>query len=385
MVLLKYLFRNIFRHKLRTFLTILSVSVAVLSFCLLDTIVKAWYAGVSASSAYRLIVRNAISLVFPLPISYKEKIRQIDGISYVAQGNWFGGIYIEEKNFFANFAVDGENFLKLYPEFLLDEKEKKEFLKDRKGCVVGRKLVERFGWKIGDTVILKGTIFPGNWEFVIRGIYKGKDKSVDESQFLFHWSYLNETLKRTAPRRADLAGYFIVGIKNPEKAAEISREIDKQFKNSIAETFTETEKAFQLSFITMTEAIVTAIKLVSYVVIFIILIVVANTMAMSVRERRNEYALFKNFGFEPVAIMSIIVGESTLIVLSGAIIGIIFTFPAVEIISDILSAYFPIFHLDRIIIYKSLLYSLLSGFISGILPAIKAVNVNVAEGLRWSG
>ncbi len=383
MVLLKYLFRNIFRHKLRSILTILSVSVAVLSFCLLNTIISAWYAGVSASSAYRLIVRNAISLVFSLPISYKEKIKQISGITYVAQGNWFGGIYIEEKNFFANFAVDSETFLKLYPEFIVSENEKKAFLMDRKGCLVGRKLVERFNWKIGNNVVLRGTIFPGNWEFVIRGIYRGRDKSVDESQFLFHWDYLNETLKKTSPTRADQAGYFIVGIKNPEDAAVISREIDSLFKNSLAETLTETEKAFQLSFVAMTEAIVIVIKLVSFVVIGIIFVVVANTMNMSVRERKNEYALFKMFSYGNTIIFGIILGESMLIVLTGAILGIILTFPAVKVVGDILSVYFPIFNLHREVIYESLFISFIVGILSGLIPAARSIKINLAEGLKW--
>lgn len=384
MVLLNYLFRNIFRHKLRSILTALSVSIAVLSFCLLNTIISAWYAGVSASSSYRLVVRNAISLVFSLPLSYKEKIRQVKGVTYVSQGNWFGGIYIEEKNFFANFAVEPETFLKLYPEFIVKEEEKKAFLSDRKGCLVGRKLIERFGWKIGDIVVLRGTIFPGNWEFVIRGIYYGKDKNVDESQFLFHWDYLNETLKKFTPLRADQAGYYIVGIKNPEDAAVISKEIDNLFKNSLAETLTETEKAFQLSFVTMTEAIVIAIKLVSFVVIGIILVVVANTMNMSVRERRGEYAIFKMFGFSYTVIIGIIIGESLLIVLTGSIVGIIFTFPAVKVVGDILSVYFPVFNLDPKVIYESVFFSFLVGILSGIIPAIRSIKVNLAEGLRWN-
>jgi putative ABC transport system permease protein len=385
MVLLKYLFRNILRHKLRSFLTVLSVSIAVLSYCLLNTIINAWYAGVSASSSYRLIVRNAISLVFSLPISYRERIKQLKGVTNVAYGNWFGGIYIEEKNFFANFAVEPETFLKLYPEFIISDAEKKEFLKDRKGCIVGRKLTERFGWKVGDRVVLRGTIFSGNWEFVIKGIYKGKDRTVDESQFLFHWEYLNETLKKTNPRRADQVGYFIVGISNPEDAAEVSKEIDGLFKNSIAETLTETEKAFQLSFVTMTEAIVIAIKVVSYVVIAIIIVVVANTMAMSVRERKSEYATMKAFGFDSFIISFIIILESVLISLIGSVIGIILTFPAVKIVGDILSVYFPIFVLREVVIYKSLSYSILAGFLSGLLPSIEVIRVGIADGLRWSG
>lgn len=385
MVLLKFLFRNAFRHKLRSFLTILSVAVAVLSFSLLNTIVNAWYAGVSASSAYRLVVRNAISLIFSLPISYKEKIRQVKGVTTVAQGNWFGGIYIEEKNFFPNFAVEAHSYLKLYPEFLVSESEKVEFLKNRMGCLVGRKLSQRFGWKIGDKVVLKGTIFPGNWEFVINGIYKGRDESVDESQFFFHWDYLNETLKKVSPRRADQAGFYIVGIKDPEKAAIISQEIDSIFKNSLAETLTETEKAFQLSFIAMTEAIVLAIKLISFLVIGIIFVVVANTMVMSVRERRSEYALLKTLGFGKKHIYFLILGESISICMLGAIVGVLLTFPAVDIVANILIAYFPVFKLDPRTLYNAIGLALFVGFMSGFLPGLRAIKVRIADGLRWVG
>ncbi|MFO0754766.1 MAG: hypothetical protein U0411_15740, partial [Thermodesulfovibrionales bacterium] len=228
------------------------MTIAVLAFGLLRTVISAWYAGVEASSVNRLITRNAISLVFSLPINYKDKIRQVEGVEGVSAANWFGGIYIEEKNFFANFAVEPQTYLELVPEFVLPPDQKDAFLHDRKGAVAGRKLAGKYGWKIGDTITLKGTIFPGNWDFTLRGIYTGRDKTVDESQFIFHWDYLNETLKKVIPRRADQAGFFIVGLKNPQLAAQVSAAIDAQFRNSLAETLTETEKAFQLSFISMT-------------------------------------------------------------------------------------------------------------------------------------
>ncbi|MDD3295697.1 MAG: ABC transporter permease, partial [Geobacteraceae bacterium] len=201
MYILKLLWRNAFRHRLRTFLTVLGITVAILAFGMLRTLVDIWYSGVEASSATRLVTRNAVSLVFPLPISYKDRIRQIDGVKVVSWGNWFGGVYIDEKNLFANFAVDVESYLKLYPEFILSPDQAAAVNRDRKACVVGRKLADRFGWKIGDTIPLKGTIFPGTWEFVLRGVYNGRDKSTDETQMFFHWDYLNEIEKRTVPRR----------------------------------------------------------------------------------------------------------------------------------------------------------------------------------------
>jgi len=173
-VLLRLVFLNLLRHRLRSALTLCGICVAILCFGLLRTVISAWYAGVEASSANRLITRNAISLIFPLPLSYLERIRGVEGVKTVSYGNWFGGIYIEEKNFFANFAVEPRTYLELYPEFLLPEDQKQVFLRDRRACIVGRKLAKRFDWKVGDLITLRGTIFPGNWEFVLRGIYSGR-------------------------------------------------------------------------------------------------------------------------------------------------------------------------------------------------------------------
>src|SRR5665647_2069596 len=209
MFLLKLLSRNAFRHRLRTFLTVFGITVAILAFGLLQTVVSAWYAGVNASSSARLISRNAVSLVFSLPLAYRDRIRQVEGVGAVSYANWFGGVYITEKNFFPSFAIEPQSYLELYPEYIISPEEKRVFFLDRRGCVIGKKLAERFGWKLGDTIPLKGTIFPGNWEFVVRGIYTGAEKATDESQFFFQWEYLNQTLKKTVARRADQAGVYL--------------------------------------------------------------------------------------------------------------------------------------------------------------------------------
>jgi len=236
MHLFRIIFKNTFRHKLRASLTILGVTVVILAFGLLRTVVSAWYAGVEASSASRLVTRNSISLVFSLPISYKEKIRQIPGVKIVSYGNWFGGIYIDEKNFFANFAVEPKSYLELYPEYLLLPDQMAAFLRDRRAAIAGEKLAIKYGWELGDAITLKGTIFPGNWEFILRGIYRGRDKSTDETQFFFHWNYLNEMMKISAPRRADQTGFYLIGVDNPDLAEEVSVAVDHTFKNSLAET-----------------------------------------------------------------------------------------------------------------------------------------------------
>ena len=289
--------RNALRHKLRTLLTVVGIVVAIVAFGLLRTVVDAWYAGANASSSARLVTRNAVSLVFSMPLTYAQKIRQLDGVRSVSWANWFGGVYISERNFFAQFAIEPVSYLGMYPELVLAADERRAFLADRAGAIAGRKLAQEYGWNVGDTIPLRGTIFPGTWSFTLRGIYDGADKSTDESTFFFHWAYLNETVKRQFPRRADQTGVFIVELADPSRAAEVSTAIDATFANSLAETLTETEKAFQLGFIAMTEAILLAIEAVSFVVIVIIMAVMANTMAMTARERYAEYATLKALGF----------------------------------------------------------------------------------------
>jgi putative ABC transport system permease protein len=385
MFVLKLIIRNAFRHKLRSILTIIGVAIAVMAFGLLRTLVGVWYLGVESSSASRLVTRNAISLVFTLPISYEAKIRSIPGVKGTSYANWFGGIYITEKNFFPNFAVDARTYLDLYPEFVLDPGEKKAFILDRKGCVVGRSLAQRFGWKIGDVVTLKGTIFPGQWEFVVRGIYRGAEKSTDETQFFFHWDYLNETMKKTSPRRADMVGIYVVGLEKPERAAEVSLAIDGLFKNSLAETLTETERAFQMSFVAMTEAIVVAVQIVSYVVIVIIMVVAANTMAMTARERISEYATMKTLGFGAWHIAGAVFGESISIAMIGGMLGVVLSFPAGGWIEQELKQFFPVFSISAMTIYLDLLAAFVVGAVAAVFPTWRGATINIADGLRRIG
>jgi putative ABC transport system permease protein len=385
MYVLKILVRNLFRHKLRTALTVLGITIAILSFGLLRTFIDAWYAGVDASSASRLVTRNATSLVFPLPLAYKDKIRQIDGVKLVSWGNWFGGIYIEEKNFFANYAVDAPSYITLYPEYVLPADQKEAFFRDRRGSFAGRTLVERFHWKIGDIITLKGTIVPGDWEFVLRGIYFGKNANADETVFFFHWDYLNEVLKQRGSSFADQVGFYMIGVKDPNRAAEVAQAIDKTFKNSLAETLTETEKAFVLSFISMADAILVVIQLVSFVVIIIIIAVTANTMAMTARERIGEYAIFKTLGFGGGRIASMIIGESLLITMIGCLWGIALTPPITKIFGKVLGGYFPGFIVKMETIYMDIGAAIIVGLCAAIIPTWRAIHIRIADGLRRIG
>jgi putative ABC transport system permease protein len=385
MMLLKILFRNAFHNKLRSSLTILGIAVAILAFGLLRTVISSWYAGVEAASTTRLVTRNAISIIFPLPISYQEKIRQIEGVKIVSYGNWFGGVYIEEKNFFPNFCVEPKTYFQLYPEFVLDPLQKKAFLADRKGFVTGRKLAERFGWRIGDTVTLKGTIYLGNWDFVLRGIYHGRDETIDETQFFFHWNYLNEVIKQRTTTWADKVGFYMIGISRPDIAADVALAIDNTFKNSLAETLTETEKAFNQGFIAMSGAIVTAIQMVSFVVIFIIMAVVANTMAMTTRERTGDYSIMKTLGFGAKDITILIFGESLVITATGCIIGMILTFPAAKAFGHSLANYFPVFLVSAETLYYDIAAAYLIAVLAAIIPTRHAIRIRIADGLRRIG
>jgi putative ABC transport system permease protein len=347
--------------------------------------VDAWYAGANASSSARLVTRSSVSLVFPLPLTYAQKIRQVPGVAGVSWANWFGGVYVTERNFFAQFAVDAASYLEIYPELVLAPDEKKAFLADRKGAIVGRKLAEQYGWRVGDQIPLRGTIFPGTWTFTLRGIYDGADKTTDVSTMFFHWQYLNETLKRTALRRADQTGVFIVRIRDPQQAAEISAAIDSTFRNSLAETLTETEKAFQLGFIAMTEAILLAIQAVSFVVIVIIMAVMANTMAMTARERSAEYATLKALGFGNGFVAGLIFAESVGIAVLGGLLGVAVTFPVASAFADAMGTLFPIFYVSEQTVAMQLAAALLVGVMAAGIPAWHAARVRIVDGLRAVG
>ncbi|NQD36954.1 FtsX-like permease family protein [Permianibacter sp. IMCC34836] len=382
--LLKSAFLNAWRHRLRAVLTVTGLVVAILAFGLLKTIVTAWYAGADAASNARLVTRSSISLVFTLPISYKDRIRRVDGVTAISWANWFGGIYIDERNFFPQFAISN-GYLDQYPEFVVAEADKKAFLVDRRGVVAGRKLAKRFGWQVGDVIPLKGTIFPGEWSFVLRAIYDGREQNTDENQFFFHWDYLNETMKKSAPRRANRTGVFIVSVNNPDNVAEISAAIDKEFRNSLAETLTETEKAFQLGFVSMTEAIVVAIEIVSYVVILIIMAVMANTMAMAARERTSEYATLKALGFSPGFISMLIVLESVLLCAVGAVIGIALTYPLARGFGNALDNVFPVFNVARETPWLQSGCALVVALVAAATPAIRSARIRIVDGLRSIG
>ncbi|MRV75623.1 FtsX-like permease family protein [Duganella sp. FT92W] len=385
MYLLRLISRNALRHKLRTALTVLGLVVATLSFGLLQTVVGAWYAGAEGASNTTLVTRNATSLVFPLPLAYQARIRGVDGVTGVGYANWFGGVYKDPKNFFAQFAISGQSYLDIYPDYLLPDSDRTAFLRDRKGAIVGRKLANEYGFKVGDTIPIRGTIYPGQWAFTIRGIYDGRQPSTNTATMFFHWDYANEGLKKIYPRRANQVGVYVVRIARAEDAAAVSQAIDAQFANSLAETLTETEKAFQLGFVAMSEAIVAAIRVVSFVVIVIIMAVMANTMAMSARERQAEYATLKVLGFGPGYLAALIIGEALLLALVGAAGGIALLFPLAATIAANLGTMFPVFQVAPATLAMQVGTALLVGLVAGLVPAVRAARMRILDGLRSIG
>jgi putative ABC transport system permease protein len=303
-------------------------------------------------------------------------------VQSVSWANWFGGVYISERNFFPQFAIDAPTYLDMYPEFVLSPSERKAFLTDRNGAIVGRKLTEQYGWKIGDQIPLRGTIYAGTWTFNLRGIYDGADKGTDQSTMFFHFDLLNETIKKLYPRRGDQAGVFIVQLRDPAQAAEVSVVIDATFKNSLAETLTETEKAFQLSFVAMTEAILLAIQAVSFVVIVIIMAVMANTMAMTARERSAEYATLKALGFGNAFVAMLICAESVGIALLGGLLGIAATFPIANAFAEQMGTLFPIFFVSEGTVLMQAGAAALVGLVAAALPAWRTARVRIVDGLR---
>ena len=306
----------------------------------------------------------------------------------VSFANWFGGTYKDNadfNNFFPRFAVDAETYLDLYPEFVLSEPDRKAFLSERNACIIGEKLAREQKLGRGDLMPLEGDIYPGRWEFVIRGIYKGKDPSVDETQMLFHWKYLDERVTAMEPSRAGHVGWYVFRVADPREMPRIARAIDDQFFNSRASTKTETEKEFQQSFVSMSSAILSSLEAVSVIIAGIILLVLANTIVMSARERRREYAVLKTLGFRPFHIAGLICGESLVIALLGGALGLALTYPLAQGFSRVFATMFPVFRVEVETVALASIVAVTAGLTAALVPTIRTLRMRIAEGLRAIG
>ena len=367
---------NLLRKPTRTALTVGSFAVALFLYGLLSVLHGAFSQGIDVAGADRLVVVNRVSIIQPLPLAYRDRLLRIPGVSHVTFASWFGGVYQDEKNFFPQFAIDRDGYRTMFSEFVVDDEAWRAFLADREGAIVGRSLAERFGWKVGDRIPVRGTIFPGNWEFNVRGIYQGERVQDDVTQFWFRWDYLDE---RTQNR--GLVGWYTVRIANPDDAPRVARAIDDRFANSPFETKTDTEKAFAASFVKQMGNIRLLMMTIGSVVFFTLLLVTGNTMAIAVRERIRELAVMKAIGFSDAFVLIMVLVETMLVSAIGGGLGLGLA-KLLTLRGDPTGGFLPYFHLPADAVVLGIALSLAVGLVAGFVPALSAGRLRVVDALR---
>ena len=382
---MKYLyliFSSLKRKKLRTSLTILSIMVDFILFGYLTAIRQAFDAGVEVAGVDRLVVRHKVSLIQLLPQSYESRMENIDGVDNAAHATWFGGIYQEPKNFFGQMPMVPEELFDMYPEYVISDEHKKAWLETRSGAIAGRGLMDRFGWKVGDRIPINATIWTQKdgsrtWEFDLVGVYDGAEKGTDTSQFFFRYDFFDES----RAGGAGMVGWYTVRVTDPERAAEIAAAIDAEFANSASETKAEPEGAFIQGFANQIGNIGFIIMSIMSAVFFTILLVAGNTMAYTVRERTNELAVLKAIGFTDRGVLGLVLGESLAITLVGGAMGLVVSWLLVSM-GDPTNGSFPVFYIPTRHLFFGLLLIMAMAFIAGLLPALQAQRLRIADALR---
>ena len=384
MKFLPIVWRNLMRRKVRTIFTLLSIFVAFLLFGYLMAVRSAFNMGVELAGADRLMVLNKISIIMPVPTSYGSKIQALEGVKDVTYANWFGGYYQETRNQFPNMAVDPESWMRMYAEFTLPEEQMKAWLADRQGAIVGADLAKRFGWKVGDRVPLQATIFrrPDGkaWEFNICGIYDSANKGVDKTQLFFQWQLLNEAVRGTT--FANQVGWYVIRADDPEQAPAIAKKIDAMFANSQTETKTDSEKNFVAGWAKQIGNISLITQFIAAAAIFMMLLVTANAMAQSIRERTNELAVLKTLGFGDGKILGLVLLESCVLALVGGLAGLGLAWVLVTVGGDPTGSYLPAFYFPTRDLIAGALMVLLLGFATGAVPAMQASRLRIVDALR---
>lgn len=384
---MKYLplvWRSLLRRKLRTTFTALSILIAFVLFGALMALRVAFTLGVELAGQDRLVMIQKVSFIQPLPLAYKGRIEATEGVSAVTHSTWFGGIYQDPKNFFAQFAVEPESWLAMYPEYVLPDAQKQAWYADRTGAVVGRALADRFGWKVGDRVPLQPTIWrkadDSPWTFTIHGIYEAGTKGTDLTQFFFHYDYLNETRQFGK----DLTGWYVIRVADPPRSEDVAARLDALFANSPNETKTSTEKAFVQAFAQQIGDIGTILMAILAAVLFTMLLVAANTMAQAVRERTNELAVMKTLGFTDGHLLALVLAESVMLALVGGGVGLALAWLITQG-GDPTGGLLPAFYLPTrdLVLGVALIVGL--GIIAGALPALQASRLRIVDALRRQG
>ncbi len=382
---MKYLYlvwSNLMRKKLRTLLTLLSILVAFLLFGYLGAIRQGFSQGIEVAGLDRLIVRHKVSIIQLLPESYETRIERIDGVEAAVHQTWFGGVYQKPTNFFAQMPVKPDEYLDMFPEILLDDAEREAWLSTRSGAIAGRTIAERFGWKVGDRIPIQATVWTRKggertWEFDLVGIYDGAEKGTDTTQFLFRYDFFDESRQFGQGQ----VGWYTVRVADPERAAEVAAAIDAEFANSPYETKAEPEGAFLQGFANQIGDVGMIMMSIIAAVFFTILLVAGNTMAYAVRERTSELAVLKAVGFTDRAVLGLVLGESLLLTALGGGLGLTL---AVLLVSsgDPTGGSLPVFFIPNRVLASGLALILLMALAAGILPALQAGHLRIADALR---
>jgi putative ABC transport system permease protein len=371
------LLANLGRHKRRTILTMLSVALAMFLFASLRTVVTTLQKTGEFGGANRLVSMSASGFMVQLPVSYANRLQAIPGVEKVTWANWFGGRYGDGKRFFANFAVDADSYLEMYPEMSVPAEQKEAFLRDRSGALIGARLLDVFGWKVGQNVTLIGTAYPGDWTFTIRGVYTPTDPAINDDALMFHWDLLDER----GGRRGD-AGWYIVQIDNPANAATVAKAVDDMFRSSSAPTKTGTEQAFNASFATMWGNVSLLMNTIGMAVVFAILLVTANAMMMAARERTGEIAVLKTIGFTDGRLFALTMLEAGLITVTGAVLGLGAAKVLYRASNFNAMGFLPGFDVTTSTLVLGGAIALVLMLASGIVPAIRAARLPVVQALR---
>lgn len=383
MTLGTFIIRNAFRNKRRSLLTMISISFSLLLLTMMICIWRSFYVDqVAPEAARRLIVRDRVSLAFFLPAFYRDKIRAVQGVTAVAPMTWFGGRYIDDRpeHFFAQLGTDPDEYLKVASDKIIPEDQLKAWQHDRAGAIVDVTLADKYGWKIGDRVTLQANIFPTNLDLTIRGIYH---RDPPQNALYFNMKYLEEAV----PWFKGQAGWYAAQIDSPDNVAAASKTIDEMFHNSPLQTKTESEKAFQLGFVASLGNVKAFILSICGAVVFAIMLVSANTMAMSVRSRTREVAVLKTLGFTRQRVLSIFVSEAVALALAGGILGVLIAIPVIATITHrFLGLGIPLnMKVNGVTAGFALLIAVILGLVSGYIPALRASRMNIVEALRHIG
>jgi putative ABC transport system permease protein len=368
------------RSKRRTLLTVMSVAIAVFLFAALRAVLDGFNAGAEAASSTRVVTIRSTSLMFQMPISHLETIKNIPGVQDVTYASWFGGIYKDPKNFFGQFAIDPEGYLRMYPEIQLTADERKAFLDDRTGCIIGEGLARTYGFKVGDKITLQvGIPLYGqrDYDFTVRAIYRSGGAAVDNQSMMFHWKYADERSMLKGQ-----IGWYVTQIANPDQAPQVMRAIDEKFANSPYETKTDTERAFQTSFVSMFGNLNLLLGSIALAVVITTLFVAGNTMAMSVRERTTEIAVMRTLGFPSATIFLLVAGEGLLMATVGGILGIAAARTIVNPRFLNAGGFIPEIGVNNTNALVALALSVAIGLLAGLIPATMASRLKIVDALR---